>query len=83
MTPSRQLAVSSGNGAVMAASLLGRSPEKLHNHCLLTLRATWLVPLENCANLVVQPLLAVRSGKCAEHACLALLQPRLSLPKFE
>jgi len=68
--------------AVLAANLLGSSAEKLWNPCLLTLHAARPIPLENCTNLIVRPLLIIHSRKCTNHACLALLQPKLSLPKF-
>ena len=80
--PNSQLEVPSRNCAILVARLLGSSLEKLRNPYLLTLHAGRPVPLENCANLDVQPLLTVHSRKCAEHACLALKQPGLSIPKF-
>lgn len=53
--PSSQLAVPSGNCSVLSASLLGNSPDKLCNPCLLTLHATRPDTLENCTNLAIHP----------------------------
>ena len=65
--PNSQLEVPFGNCTVFTASLPGSPPEKMCNPCLLTVHAARPIHLEKCANLVVQPLLTVRSGKCAEH----------------
>ena len=80
--PNNQLEVPSWNFEVLAANLQGSSPEKLRNPCLLTLHATRHITFENCANLVVQPLLTIHSGKFTEHAYLSHVQPELYLPKF-